>query len=55
MLSMHDVGQMVLSVADIPLVACTPSYCAFDAKGHNIELDTHDTEWQMRSCGASDY
>ncbi len=48
-LSMHDVGQIILSLADITLVACASSYCALDPAAellcmHNMELGTHDTE-----------
>lgn len=41
---MHDVRQMILSVADTPLVACTPSYCALDAGGKIAVYAQHGTE-----------
>ncbi len=49
-LSMHDVGQMILSVADTPLVACTPTVLMMQVADllcsctHSMELGTHDTE-----------
>ena len=39
--SMHDVGQIILSVADTPLVACTPSYCALGAGGGIVVYAQH--------------